>query len=427
MPQFKCNLNTPKIFVNFVILSLFALSLGACGGGSGGGSSSATTYTYATTSTKGDYAEWTINGNQLTAKWEVIQTDGSVGYTLNFNSTCGAADGYGVHNCTVDVASSTCTDGTATCPGAFTGSFDMVESPGVALFVHTGTSGSNSQLNIGFAKDSSGCSVDVSGDYTAIHTGLGDSNTFTIFRADSNLLNVIHEGFGFETPDQNKTSQTVVYTTAIDSETLGDGGCSAGVRTRVLGSGGNARAMITASGLWVLDEPSGQGGMVAFRTDKAASLVDFANKQFNGISFPDNSDPQAISATSGSLTNGKVALAAKISDGTTLSASVETLASAATIANPTYPDFTVAPSGYSSTTLATNYPTPAVIPGLFKLDELSINDGRVILSAMNYNGKLIVVGMVYNYRYHLDTNPATGNLFDHDGLYNTGNFILFEK
>jgi len=88
--------------------------------------------------------------------------------------------------------------------------------------------------------------------------------------------------------------------------------------------------------------------------------------------------------------------------------------------------FTAAVTGYSSNVLSADYATPADIPGLFKLDNPS-DDGRVVLAAMKYNSKVIAVGMVYNYRTSYETNPATGMAFNPDGLYNTGNFILFEK
>lgn len=414
------------LVVNFLA---FVLSLAACGGGSGSGgtSSTPTTHTYSTTSSKGDYAEWTLTGDQLTATWNAIQTDGSIAYTFNFNATCGVADSYGVRNCTVDAASSTCTDGAITCPASFSGSFNMMEAPGLALFVQTG-SGASRQLNVGFVKDSGACTQDVSGDYTTIHTGIGNTENFGMYRADSNLLNIVHADFGFDTPDSNVT-QTVAYRTASTTPavTFGDAGCVNGVRTRTLG-GITIRSMITASGLSVLDLPAGQGGLIAFKTVNAASLSDFANKSFGGITFPDDSGPQLVGVDSGPVSGNQVNITGVSTDGTAISLNIKALATPATISSPAYPDFTVAPIGYtsSSTVLATDYATPAVIPGLFKLDGLT-DTSRVILAAMKYNGKLIAVGMVYNYRTMSQTNPATGSLFSADGLYNTGNFILFEK
>ncbi|MEJ2575078.1 MAG: hypothetical protein P8164_16135 [Gammaproteobacteria bacterium] len=395
------------LFYGMVGLAL-VLSLGGCGSG-GSGTSSAGSYTYSTTSSKGDYAEWTLSGDQLAAAWNVIQTDGTIAYTLDFTSTCGTADTFGVHTCTVDAATSTCSDGALTCPGTFTGDFAMMEVPGVALFVQTG-SGSSGQLNVGFAKDSGACTQDVSGDYTTIHTGLGTTENFGLYRVDSDLLNVTHGDFGFVTADGNAT-QSVDYGTSTPDVTFSDSGCVGGVRTRVLaGSGDTIRSMMTASGLSVWDLPAGLGGLISFKTASSS-----------------------------------------------LTANIKALATPATATSPAYPDFTVAPSGYTSTNtvLAPDYSAPAaipglfkldgaltdtgrvimaamkfngkVIPGLFKLDGALTDTGRVVMAAMKFNGKVIAVGMVYNYRTMYEINPATGTTFPSDGLYNTGNYILFEK
>lgn len=405
------------------------LNLGGCGGGGSNTSSAgSTSYTYSTTSSKGDYAEWTLSGSQLTAAWNVIQTDGTIAYTLNFTSTCGMADTFGVHTCTVDAATSTCSNGALTCPGTFTGDFSMMEVPGVALFVHTG-SGSSSQLNVGFAKDSGACTQDVSGDYTTIHTALGSTENFGLFRADSNILNVTHGDFGFDTSNSTATP-TVAYRTGTPDVTFSDSGCVNGVRTRVLvGSGDIIRSMMTASGLSVWDLPSGQGGLISFKTANAATLSDFANKSFGGISFPDDAPPEPISAISGAVSGNQVDVTAVSGGGGSLTVNIKALATTATATSPAYPDFTVAPTGYTSTnpTLATTYPTPAAIPGMFKLDGALADTGRVIMAAMKFNGKVIGVGMVYNYRTTSETNPSTGANFTSDGLYNTGNYILFER
>jgi hypothetical protein len=79
-----------------------------------------------------------------------------------------------------------------------------------------------------------------------------------------------------------------------------------------------------------------------------------------------------------------------------------------------------------SESIISDYATPDVIPGMFKIDD-PVNTGRVILAAMNFGGKVVGIGMVYNYRDTSQTNPSTGAAFTADGLYNTGNFILFER
>lgn len=289
-----------KQFLKIAGMATALFMLTACGGGGGGDSGTTNTnntpYTYATTSSKGDYSEWTLSGNHLDATWTTVQSDGQVAYTTIISATCGAEDSFGVRSCTID--SSSCMDGASVCPAAGpTGSFNLREVPGVALYAEI-DSITDPQLHLGFVKDSGACSQDVSGDYTSIRTGLGVAENFGLYRSDSDFINILHSDFGFDTPDSN-SSQTLAYRTGSESETLVDGGCIAGVRIREMGGGIIVRSMITDSGLFVLDLPAGQGGLLSFRVDNAATLADFANKSFGGISYPDNDTPRFVNAEFG--------------------------------------------------------------------------------------------------------------------------------
>jgi len=123
--------------------------------------------------------------------------------------------------------------------------------------------------------------------------------------SDTNFIDVVHSDFGFDDSGIATTTPTVMYRSGSDSVTFGDSGCNNGVRTRTdMGGTDTFRAMITQSGLFLLDLPAGQGGLVAFKTAKAATVADFANKNFKGISFPDDSGPELISATSGAMSTG---------------------------------------------------------------------------------------------------------------------------
>ncbi len=415
-----------RLFLFSVTIAL-SLIVGGCGSDDAA-ITPAENNTYATTSSKGDYSEWTIVGNQLDAILNVVSTTGEIEYTFTIDASCAAPSSFGVRSCTI--ASSSCADGTLVCPAAPTGIFEMMDVPGVALFVNIG-SGASEQLHVGFAKDNSACIQDVSGDYTMIHTGLGLAENFGMYRSDADFLDIMHSDFGFATPDMNATTQTVVYTTGTEAELLIDNGCVNGVRTRGLGGGDVIRSMMTNSGLFVLDFPAGQGGLISFKTSNAATLADFANRSFGGISFPDEGDVAAVSAVFGPVSGSKVDFTASTSasPGTTETQSIMALATPATVVAPAYPDFSVAPTApgdYTATNLYMDYASPAAIPGLFKLDGMT-DSGRVIIAAMKFNSKVIGVGMVYNWRTMADTNPADGNLFSADGLYNTGNFIIFEK
>lgn len=405
-------MNTGSGFFSLVVI--IAL-LTACVGGGGGGSTSSApkSHTYSTTSSRGDYSEWTLSGDLLDAVWYSVTDAGDVAYTTTIAATCGAEDAFGVHTCTVDT--SDCVDGIFSCPTSTPTDLYVREVPGVALYVQVA---GDTQLHVGFAKDSTACSQDVSGDYTMIRTGLGLNEMFGMVQTDSNFINILHSDFGFYSSAVTDTP-TVTYRTVTESEAIADEGCTDGVRSRRLGSGDLVRSMITHSGLFVLDLPAGQGGEIGFTVANAASLVDFSGKSFGGISFPDSGPPQFINAEIGTVSSGLVTMAVTFDTGESGSMNLMPLTTPSSVTNPGYPDFSVVPTGYDMSTLAGSFPSPASIPGMFKVD-VPIDTGRVVLAAMKFHGKVIAVGVGYNWR-------DAGSAFPYSGLFNTGNFILFEK
>ena len=403
--------------------------LGSCGGGGGSGGTTFTSgsgNTYATTSTRGDYAEWTLSGSTLNATWQVIDGIGQTDYTFSITASCDPADSFNLRNCTISTSS--CTDGVSACPADPTGELEIMDAPGVALFVNTDPGMISSQLHVGFAKNNNACTEDISGDYTYIRNGLGVNENFGMYRISAlNELNILHSDFGFDAPDA-VTTPNIIYRTGIESEFFTDQGCSNGVRSR--GAGGSSlRLMATSSGLFVLDLPAGQGGLLSYKTSSAASLVDFAGKSFTGITFPDNGAPEAIRAVFSASVTTVIGLNVTFPVSPPNSHRLMRIGTADTQLAPLYPDFMTAPTvatDYGASLLAATYPTPADFPGLFKIDQLD-DSGRIVIAAMKSGGKVIGVGMVYNYRDGGDTNPSTGAPFNPAGLYNTGNFIIFEE
>lgn len=391
-------------------------------------------YTYSTTSNVGDYAEWTFTGSTLTATWKQISSVGAVEKTFNINADCLTFNStYGYLSCTINSGLSSCSPGTLACGSAPSGNFDMMEVPGVAMFVHTNDG--TDQLHVGMLKDSSGCAADVSGDYVFAKTGVGQKELFGLYRSDANFLNVTHADFKMVAGAQT-TTPVVTYSTSDASGagtiTLVDGGCSGGVRSRTTGPT-TIRSMMTTSGLFVLDLPSGQGGIVSFKTANAASLADFAGKNFGGISFPDNGSPQPLSITSAALSGSTVPLSTVLVNGSNLTGVDIRPATNTTsaMASPAYPDMTAAPTtgsfAYSANALQATFANPAAMPGMFRIDSGLGDSGRVMLIAAKLNSKVVAFGFVYNWRTSGQTNPSTGAPYSPDGLYNTGNFILFER
>lgn len=424
-----------KILILVLVFALGAGIFNSCTVGGPTGSNpdrDSSSYTYSTTSNVGDYTDWTFDGSTIGATWQVINGTGGVDMTYTVVAACPTYnETYGYYTCTV--SSGACTPGLAACSGTPSGNFEMMEVPGTAIFVHTG-SGTDAQLHVGLLKDSTACAADVSGDYIYARTGLGSRELFGIYRSDSNFLSITHADFAMFS-GASATTPVVEYKTNDSSGTgavtFTDGGCTSGVRSRVAGSE-TLRAMMTTSGLFILDMPSGQGGLVSFKMANAASLADFENKTFGGISFPDDGTPSPIIAELGAAAGSSVPVTSGEVNGSPIGAvDIRSLTNAASSAsNPAFPDFSVPPASgtyATNTTLQPTYPTPSVFPGLFRIDGTLSDSGRVMLAAAKLNGKVVAFGFVYNWRDSSQTNPATGSPFSPDGIYNTGNFILFER
>jgi len=407
------------------ILSLIGfIFLTACGGSSEDTSSTVSTVenkTYSTTSTKGDYTEWSILADgTVHAVWQVINNTGGIDYIHTFDANCGVETATGLRECTFTSVS--CEAELLACPPLPSGSFSMMNVTDVALFVET-DDGVDRQLHVGFVKDENACNEDVSGDYFSLHLGLGKRDIFGMYRSDENFTNIVHSDFGFETRDAN-AHQTLSYNTGTSSTLLLDKGCVNGVREREI-SGGLIRSMMTKSGLFVLDLPAGQGGILSFKVENVATIEEIANKTFGGYTFPDNDEAQAISVTSSLLIDNRVELNVLVGVERE-SLRIMPLATSDAMSSPSYPSFSSAPISYASNLLSSSYINPSNMRGFYKLDGLN-DDGRVILSALKHNGKVLLFGAVYNYRTTTDINPNTGLNFSEDRLYNTGSFILFER
>jgi hypothetical protein len=387
---------------------------------------------YSTTSNVGDYAEWSFASGVLTTLWYKVSSAGAVDGVISLTANCGAEDGtYAFRTCTIATAS--CQQGTCgTLPSVGVDTFKMLEVTGVALFVKTGN-GVGSQLHVGVLRDNSGCSANVAGDYVYIKTNVANRDLFGMYRTDSALNVINHSDFGFSNPGSAAATPTLTYNTqggtGAGNDTLVGSACSSGVRTRTL-SGATLRSMMTSGGLFILDLPSGQGGLVSYKTTSAATLADLASKNFKGISFPDNGTEQAVQITTSAVVGSAVAFTGGTSGGPIgiTSANFKALSNTTNTATaPAFPDFTAAVTNYSNNiTLQPTYSTVAAIPGLFRIEGTYSDTGRVIVAFMNSGGKTIGFGAVYNYRTAGMSKPD-GSTYSSNGIYNTGNFLLFEK
>lgn len=398
--------------------------------------------TYAATSSTGDYAQWTISGTTLSGTWQVTNSTGAITKTLTITATCGSADAtYGYMTCAV--SSSSCADGTTVCgasdaPAAGT-AFYAFEVPGFALFVKAQDGNAKNELQVGFALDTTCPTASATtSDYSFIHLGNAQTDLFGVMRITPTFTALTHADFrmgrGSCTAGTSSggcsATPTVLYSngngTGTGVETITSTSCSSGVQTVVLNGSLTIRASASTSGNMIVDFPSGLGGIIAFPVSTAATLSDLASRSFGGIVFPDNGSANLATVTTGAVSGSTVPVSAITfqNGGSTniVSPMFRAAANTSTLTSPAYPNFTAVPTGYSNNpTLPATYATPSAIPGLFVIDGASATDnGRVVTTAMKYNGKTYIFGAVYNWR----NNQYGYSSFDN---VNSGAFIFFQK
>jgi hypothetical protein len=384
---------------------------------------------YITSSNTGDLATFTFNGNTMTLTWVVTTpSTGLVNKTLEATASCATADSiYGSQACTV-VASS-CLSGAAACLSsdapAIGGVFQTIQAPGTGLLV---LPPGNGQLFVGVTAGS--CAASVAGDYIGIDLGLGQFDTFSLFRVDSAFSDILKADF--------RTSGTANYTVAnidYDSQTgttIQPVGltCANGIRTFTLG-GAQLSATLTENGMLVIDRPSGQGGILAFDISDAATIADLANAVLVGIEFPDNGPPMRMAISTGAAGSTSVPITQIRFDSASPPPSppdIEVFGAATSPFTGNSPPLTVSggtawnPSGNA---LATDYPDLSHVPGLFHLPPGVGDTGNVIAAAMKVGGKVLLFGAVTNDRsagIHGVGAVATFSAFP-----GTGSFIAFQQ
>lgn len=416
-----------------------ALVVARCGDDAATGTS---TYNYVATTTEGDLVSYTVNGNTVNVNWKVTTANtGAINKTYTVALTCGAADAtYAYKTCEINSAS--CTEGPGAGPNCGTSDpvvgddMYLLEIPGFALII--GREGVD-EIQAGFVPGA--CGSFSTGDYLYTKLNPGNSTSFGLFRVSTNSLNgpfpgpssfLTHGDFSIVSTTPN--DPMVVQTTKLDySDTDGkfvpdSVTCENGVYTIVAGGGATSlRAVVTASGLLMMDLPSGDGGQLAFNVAKKASLADLANKTFVGLAFPDNDHPTVGAATTGPSNGTRVEITNFSSLGSPPQPNPGQFfypASAldGTVANLKL-DLTTVPANsgggeqWSTNALQGTYPTPSTIPGLFGISAATnpADDGRIMTGAFKHDGKVVLFGAVYNDR----GNPSL--------LPNTGAFLFIEK
>ena len=397
------------------------------------------TYIYTTSSTKGDFADWTFNGTDLRGDWQSLDANGVINFSLSVQAACPNYNAtYNYYTCTVNSASSTCAEGPGAdnCSSLSTLSLKVLESPGSSISVQAAGFTNNQQLFTGFAKNVVGCGVSIAGDYVFISGGLGQTKIFGLQRVDADFLSVNVAEFGLKAAGPSN-SVTVQYlsenASGSGAATFSDSGCLSGVRTRTAG-GVAARVLTTTSGLMVSDRTSPQAGAIAVRTDAVATLTLLQNRTLTGFMYADNGTMNYIKIVTGSASGTVIAITAADINGTPLSGiDIRALSSTTTATTaPAYPNFTAAPDAspnsaytYSGNSLVSTYINPGSFTGSYRIDGFTTND-RIIFTAAVDRDKMMIYGVGYSWKLTSDT-PPPGVTYPVDGYYSSSSLYLFEK
>lgn len=394
-------------------------------------------YTYTTSSTKGDFAEWNFNGADLRGTWQSLDTNGQVNFTNNIQASCPTyTDAYNYYTCTVNTTASTCTEGPGAdnCSSLSALNIKLIESPGSSISV-LAANGATSQLFTGFNQDTA-CGNDMTGDYVFIRSGLGKSKIYGLQRSDTGFTSTNIAEFGLKASGPS-TTVTVQYlsedASPTGSEIYSDGGCVNGLRVRSL-SGVTGRVLTTPAGLMVNDKTSLQAGAIAVKTTAVASPANLQNRTLSGFMFTDTGLIKFVKITTGSAAGNIVAITSADFNGTGISGlDIRTLSETSTVtAAPAYPNFTSAADSspnsgfsYGANSLVPTYSNPGSFTGTYRIDGFLTND-RIIFTATVDRSKLMLYGVGYAWRLTTDT-PPPGATYPTNGYYSSYSLVLFEK
>jgi hypothetical protein len=190
---------------------------------------------------------------------------------------------------------------------------------------------------------------------------------------------------------------------------------------------------MTQAGLFLIDLPKGNGGVISFNVTKAAAIADLANKSYVAISYGGASCAGAggcttlLAFSSGAVSGGTVTFGGFTSlGGSTPSSVVVTPFSAGGAqTNTTTTGGTQALPAAGTNALVGTYADPSTFPGFFYTDE---NDGSshatpsIIAFMKTSAGRILFFGT--NTHYNASNNCAGNTL---KCLTASGNFIGFSK
>lgn len=423
------------------LVSVITIGLALNGCGKSDGSAASMVRSYGAASSVGDFAKWIIDSSvspsKFSVEWSVADSTGQIIKTINASGTCGEPDGtYSYRTCTV-------TSSTDSNNITVNAKYHILEAQGTGLVVHPADSGGRGsgtgkdEIQFGFSI--SDCSIDSkTGDYIAMRlmpvSNPSEKEMLVAYRVGNNgfIGNVLGGGFSLK---ENGTSFQMIYGrcdgsgnncgtfNGINSST---GSCTNGVISMEV-DGMKMRNVMTPSGLMVIDGPQNFGGMIAVRTDRAATIDDLPGKSV--IIFHQSANVGSCSSPDGCTDmlritfgqkdgTGKVPITAVSKHGGTMSFNVRAASDSAAGTR-----FTGINAGWAANNgLAATYPQVASIPGLFYTDETSGgNESPTLLLIAKHNDKLMVIGDNTT-RTGAGSCTATGGTCD----LASGNFVGFE-
>lgn len=386
---------------------------------------------YLTTSSTGDLASWSFAGSTFSVDWNVTDSLGAIVRTYDISGTCGAPDAtFNYRTCTI--ASITCSTGCMAGDPIVGDTLYVFEIPGAALLV---ARENDDEIHAGFVNK--GCATTgIEGDYlfTTLHPG--DSSIFGMYRMTPTSLvgpfpqSLTHADFGFNSSDPSNDTilenVELAYSDPNGATSINNATCQNGVHT-IVTPDATVRVNITQSGLFLVDKPSGAGGLVSFRVDAAATLADLSGKSFVGLTFPDDGSPAQLARAVLGTSTGTPAYvpvnSVEFLGGSGPTVTTQQIYPVADVDGsiPNLPDLSAVPADHNGQTWSTNpmaaaFPTVSTIPGLFVITPETGDRGKVVFAATKSGGKVIMLGAIYNVR-----TISAQNRF-----VNTGAFLFFE-
>ncbi|OFZ80301.1 MAG: hypothetical protein A2583_10470 [Bdellovibrionales bacterium RIFOXYD1_FULL_53_11] len=428
---------TTKVFLIAAPCALAAAAVFSCGK-SDGTAPPIGPIKYSAAVNSGDLADWTIDGNNFTVAWTVMDASGNETKKLNLNGTCGEPDPvFSFRLCKVAGTS----DNATISIGA---EFQVFEVPGVFVVAHpkneeARSSRGTDEFHIGYIGGE--CGTMASGMYAmirAIPKGVKQNDMFGLmdFHVESNQ-NSYHGELGIYRDGTGSFRSMLSVWDAVSLPLTTNPSCSGGVY-KVTDNGTTIRMITTKSGTYIADMGRGQPQTIMFKTEKTGTIDDISNRTFYGIMF----DGSSCTGPAGSCTKvfrmeagakddrGRVQINLfKTADGLTLTSPFKFMSTSnVAIGGERFTGTSPCTAGHATYDaaslgkIASDYPDATTYPGLVYSDEVTAGQETPTILFVQKNGdNVLLMGIITS----VNASWTCQNQGNANSVAQKGNFIAF--